>query len=84
MKRWLITLAIILLVWAVVNIAVAWVDWLHADSVLPVRPIWPGFALSTLFYAVALSLVICGPFALYRLLRRCRRPIDSSTEGKGG
>ena len=37
--------------------------------VLPVRPIWRGFAINTLFYATLLWLLICGPFALRRLLR---------------
>ena len=37
--------------------------------VLPLRPIWPGFAINTLFYAVVLWLLIPGPFALRRLIR---------------
>ncbi len=36
---------------------------------LPLRPIWPGFAANTLFYAAVLWLLICGPFALRRLVR---------------
>ena len=39
---------------------------------LPLRPIWPGFAFNTLFYAAILWLPIRGPFALRRHLRRKR------------
>ncbi len=39
---------------------------------LPYRPIWPDFAVNTLFYAAILSLLICGLFALRRLIRRKR------------
>ncbi len=39
---------------------------------LPLRPIWPGFAINTLFYAAILGLVIPGPFALRRYIRRKR------------
>ena len=36
---------------------------------LPLRPIWPGFAANTVFYAIILWLLICGAFALRRLIR---------------
>ncbi len=36
---------------------------------LPLRPLWPGFALNTLFYAVILWLLAGGLFALRRDLR---------------
>ncbi|MDY7109169.1 MAG: hypothetical protein SYC29_11095 [Planctomycetota bacterium] len=36
---------------------------------LPVRPIWPGFAINTLFYAIVLWLLIPGPFVLRRVIR---------------
>ncbi len=39
---------------------------------IPVGVIWPGFAVNTLFYAVVLGLLICGPFALRRFIRRKR------------
>ena len=39
---------------------------------LPLRPLWPGFALNTFLYAAILWLLIPGPFALRRL-RRVRR-----------
>ncbi len=37
---------------------------------LPLRPIWPGFAVNTFFYAGILWVLIPGPFALRRLIRR--------------
>ena len=40
--------------------------------VLPVRPLWPGFAVNTLFYAGVLWVLFCGPFALRRMIRRRR------------
>ncbi len=40
-----------------------------ADRTLPLLPIWPGFAVNTLFYATVLWLLIPGPFALRRLIR---------------
>ncbi len=45
--------------------------WLGGSSfrILPLRPIWSGFAANTLFYAVVLWLLICGPFALRRFIR---------------
>ena len=36
---------------------------------LPLRPIWPGFAINTVFYATLLWLLIGGAFALRRLVR---------------
>ncbi len=36
------------------------------------RPLWPGFAINTLFYATLLWLLIPGPFALRRFIRRKR------------
>ena len=38
----------------------------------PLRPIWPGFALNTIFYAALFWLGLRGPFALRRYLRRQR------------
>ena len=55
-------------------------------KVLPVQPIWPGFAVNTLLYATLLWLLIPGPFALRRLLRvrrglcpECAYPIGESS-----
>jgi hypothetical protein len=42
------------------------------ESFVPVRPVWPGFAINTLFYAIMLWLLIPGPFVLRRLIRRKR------------
>jgi len=39
---------------------------------LPLRPIWPEFAINTLFYAGVLWILFCGPFALRRMIRRRR------------
>ena len=36
---------------------------------VPLRPIWPGFAVNTLLYATVLWLLIPGPFALRRFVR---------------
>ncbi len=36
---------------------------------LPWRPLWPGFAINTIFYATLLWLLIPGLFALRRFLR---------------
>ena len=36
---------------------------------LPLKPIWPGFAVNALFYAAILWLLIPGPFALRRFIR---------------
>jgi hypothetical protein len=37
--------------------------------VLPLRPLWPGFLINTVFYGLILWLIICGPFVLRRLIR---------------
>ena len=37
--------------------------------VLPLRPIWPGFVVNTLLYAVVLWLLSGGPFRLRRFIR---------------
>ena len=39
---------------------------------LPLRPMWPGFAINTVFYAVGLWGLFTAPFALRRR-RRIRR-----------
>ena len=39
---------------------------------VPLRPIWPGFVINTLFCAAILWLLIPGPFALRRFIRRRR------------
>ena len=39
---------------------------------LPLRPIWPGFAINTVFYAAVLWGLFGAPFALHRR-RRIKR-----------
>ena len=53
---------------------------------LPLLPIWPGFAVNTLFYTTILWLLLLGPFALRRFLRlrrglcpRCAYPMGESS-----
>ncbi len=53
---------------------------------LNLRPIIPGFAVNTLFYAAILWLLIAGPFALRRFLRvrrgrcpKCAYPAGESS-----
>ena len=58
---------------ATVPVSFQWSAWLITDTrPLAVLPIWPGFAINTVFYAAILWLVIGGPFALRRHLRRKR------------
>ncbi len=45
---------------------------LVTEPIVPLRPVWPGFAVNTLFYAAILWLAIPGPFALRRHIRRRR------------
>ena len=57
--------------------------------ILPLRPIWPGHAVNTIFYATLLWLLIPGPFALRRFFRflrvrrglcpKCAYPIGESS-----
>ena len=41
-----------------------------ADYPLPLRPIWPEFAINTIFYAAILWLLTLGPFTARRMIRR--------------
>ena len=50
----------------------SWLHRLHDDVALPYLPIWPGFAINSGLYAAPLWLLICGPFALRRVIRRRR------------
>ncbi len=63
-------------------------EWLGSSSfrILPLRPVWPGFAVNTLFYAALLWSLICSPFALRRFLRlrrglcpKCAYPMGESS-----
>ncbi len=40
------------------------------DPYVPLRPIAIGFALNTVLYATGIWIVVIGPFALRRLIRR--------------
>ena len=44
----------------------------YLSKVLPLRPIWPGFAMNTLFYAVIVWVLWSSPFAARRFIRRKR------------
>jgi len=53
--------------------------------ILPLTPIWPGFAINTLFYAAILWLMVAAPFALRRRRRvkrglcpACAYPVGTS------
>ena len=39
---------------------------------MPLRPIWPGFAINSIFYATLLWLLTLGPFTVRRMIRRKR------------
>ena len=65
--------------------SVSWILFEAEDRWIGYLPIWPGFAVNTLFYAGLLWLLILGPFALRRLIRRrrglcpkCAYPIGES------
>ena len=53
-------------------ITVPWLYQYTRTRALPLLPIWPGFAVNTIFYAAILWPLICGPFVLRRLIRRKR------------
>ena len=51
----------------------------------PLRPIWPGFAVNTAFYAAILWLLICEPFVIRKYIRmkrgrcvQCAYPMGAS------
>ena len=53
---------------------------------VPTQPIWPGFAVNTIFYSTLLWLLIPGPFVLRRFLRlrrglcpKCAYPMGESS-----
>ncbi len=45
---------------------------LYQLRALPLRPIWPGFAINTIFYAAVLWRLTFGPFTARRMIRRKR------------
>ena len=48
-------------------------SWIHAqmDRLVPLRPIWPGFAINTIIYT-AILLMLFAPFTARRMIRRNR------------
>lgn len=46
--------------------------WMSAPRALPLRPIWPGFAINTILYATILWMLTLGPFTARRFIRRKR------------
>ena len=52
------------------HLNIRWTSW--DRRILPIRPIWPGFAVNTIFHAGVLWLLVFGPFAFRRLIRRRR------------
>ncbi len=70
------------------KVPAAW-SWLSRRGrmcFLPTEPIWPSFAINTLFYASTLWLLIPGPFVLRRFLRlrrglcpKCAYPMGESS-----
>ncbi len=62
------------------------ISWLRVPHVLPLWPLWPGFALNTPIYAAILWLLIRTPLALRGFIRRrrgrcpkCAYPVGDST-----
>ncbi len=53
--------------WPTATLGYTWT--LDDGRLAPLRPIWPGFAINTLFYATLLWLLAWGPFPLRRSLR---------------
>ncbi len=58
---------------------------------LPLRPIWPGFTVNTIFYAAILWLLTLGPFTARRIIRRkrgrcikCGYDLRGTSGGGGG
>lgn len=55
---------------------IGWENWNTGPTpdyaILPLRPIWPGFAINTIFYASLLWLVTLGPFTARKVIRRKR------------
>ena len=42
------------------------------NATVPLRPIWPGFAINTIFYAAILWMLWLSPFVVRRVIRRKR------------
>jgi hypothetical protein len=57
----------------------------HKDRRVPIRPIWPGFAINTLFYSAICWLLVAAPLAVRRRRRikrglcpACAYPVGAS------
>ena len=46
---------------------------MHYAVTLPLRPVWPGFAANTIFYAGIAAMLVYNPWVIRRLLRHRRR-----------
>ncbi len=64
--------------------------WGSANLAIPLHPIWPGFAINTIFYAAIMWLVTLGPFAMRRVIRhkrglciKCGYDLRGSSTGEG-
>jgi hypothetical protein len=44
----------------------------HTTKPFPIRPVWPGFAINTIFYAAVLWVLLAFPGAVRRFVRRRR------------
>ena len=55
---------------AIVDLGPKWSD--RGLRSLPLQPLWPGFAVNTIFYAAILWLLTLGPFTARRMIRRKR------------
>jgi hypothetical protein len=62
-----------------------WLSLEKSSIILPYRPIWPGFAINTVFYTAVLWLLFAAPFALRRRRRikrglcpKCAYPVGAS------
>ena len=47
-------------------------SFLTRERIVPFRPIWSGFAINTVFFALIVWPLLSAPFALRRLIRRKR------------
>ena len=62
-----------------------WIALAGRDFLIPLRPIWPGFAINTVFYAAILGLLFAAPGSVRRwrrirrgLCAKCAYPIGTS------
>jgi hypothetical protein len=65
--------------------APSWMPWMQGRTYLPLRPLWPGFAINTMFYAAILWLAFAFSLTLRRFIRArrglcpaCAYPVGAS------